>query len=35
VAEEQTEDDGMRVTARLEPASAQRLGEFVVRKIDG
>ena len=34
VLSETTEDDGMRLSARFEPASAQRLGEFVVRRVD-
>ena len=34
VLTETTEDDGMRLLARFEPASANRLGEFVVRKIE-
>lgn len=34
VLTETTEDDGMRLMARFEPASASRLEDFVVRKID-
>jgi GTP-binding protein HflX len=34
VLTETTEDDGMRILARFEPASAKRLGEFLVRKVD-
>jgi GTP-binding protein HflX len=34
VVEETTEDDGMRILARLEPASAKRLDQFVTRKLD-
>ena len=34
VIEERPDGDGMRILARFEPASAKRLGEFVVRKID-
>ncbi|MEM9654546.1 MAG: GTPase HflX, partial [Actinomycetota bacterium] len=34
VLTETTEDDGMRILARFEPASAKRLGEFVLRKVD-
>ena len=33
VLTETTEDDGMRLQARFEPASAKRLGEFIVAKI--
>lgn len=34
VVEELTEDDGMRLQARFEPASANRLLEFIVRRLD-
>jgi len=34
VLSETTEDDGMRILARFEPASANRLGEFLVRRLD-
>ncbi|MEL6980844.1 MAG: GTPase HflX [Actinomycetota bacterium] len=34
VVEELTEDDGMRLRARFEPASANRLLEFIVRQLD-
>ncbi len=34
VLTETTEDEGMRLLARFEPASANRLGEFIVRKIE-
>ena len=34
VLTETTEDDGMRLLARFEPASAKRLDEFVVRKVE-
>jgi GTP-binding protein HflX len=35
VVSETTEEDGMRLVARFEPASARRLGDFVVRLLDG
>ena len=34
VLTETTEDDGMRTLARFEPASAKRLEEFIIRKIE-
>ena len=34
VLTETTEDDGMRLQARFEPASAKRLGEFIVAKLE-
>ncbi len=34
VLTETTEDDGMRLLARFEPASANRLGDFVIRRLE-